>query len=176
MDIDREEKYTNDMTNSKVSKENLPSLKKILVLYDGTNKSNKVFNHATFFSKFFGAEIIILRILENIDTVKNITIESTLREKGKIDTKDIRRMVEKEIIEDIQEKIDKCKGVGGEGKISYRFRTNDNIVDEIIKDIKEESYDLIILTSSNIDSWTKSIISETRKIASKTDLPILIIQ
>ena len=146
------------------------------MLYDGINKSNKVFNHATFFSKFFGTEIIILRILETINTVKTVTVESTLHWKDTIDTKYTRPLFEKEIIEDIQEKIDKCKEVGSEGKISYRFRTNDNVVNEIIRDVKEESYDLIILTSSNIDSWTESIISETRKIASKTDLPILIIQ
>ncbi|MGI0044895.1 MAG: hypothetical protein ACRD47_14410 [Nitrososphaeraceae archaeon] len=40
---------------------------------------------------------------------------------------------------------------------------------------QETDYDLIIMTSTHLDSWLHSIFSETRKIISNIRTPVLII-
>jgi nucleotide-binding universal stress UspA family protein len=161
--------------DSEISKENVPSLNKILILDDGKNGTNKVFNYAISLSKYSGAELIILRILENVESMENISIESLSRDTGSIDPKEIKRKVEGDILDQLEQKIKKCKGAGCENKISYKFRTGD-VVDQIVNEVKEGNYDLILLKSMNIESWIKSLFSDTRKILGNTTSPILIVQ
>ena len=49
-------------------------------------------------------------------------------------------------------------------------------MDEIVKACEENNYDLIVMTTSHLDSWVKSLFSETRKILSNLNTPVLIIQ
>ena len=49
-----------------ISKENLPSFKRILVTDDGRYISNKGLNYAVSLSNSNGAELLLLRILEDI--------------------------------------------------------------------------------------------------------------
>jgi len=41
-----------------------------------------------------------------------------------------------------------------------------NLVSEIADEVKAQGYDMLVLTSSHIDSWIKSLFSDTRKIIS----------
>jgi len=50
------------------------------------------------------------------------------------------------------------------------------VVDEIVKACEETNYDLIVMTTSHLDSWVRSLFSETRKILSNINTPVLIIQ
>jgi hypothetical protein len=53
--------------NSSVSKESLPSFSKILIADDGKDESNRVLNYAVSLSRYSGAELLILRILEDME-------------------------------------------------------------------------------------------------------------
>ncbi|MFL6324162.1 MAG: universal stress protein [Nitrososphaeraceae archaeon] len=57
----------------------------------------------------------------------------------------------------------------------YKFRTGNNLVSEIADEIKTEGYDMVILTSSHIDSWIRSLFSNTRKIISNITIPVLVV-
>jgi nucleotide-binding universal stress UspA family protein len=48
-------------------------------------------------------------------------------------------------------------------------------VDEIVKEINESKYDLLIISSSHLSSWIKSLFSEARKIISNVDIPVLLL-
>lgn len=72
----------------------------------------------------------------------------------------------------MEAKIKQCTDAGSKGKISYRLRTGRR---EIVNVCQETEYDLIIMTTTHLDSWLHSIFSETRKIISNIRTPVLII-
>ncbi|MDX1373239.1 MAG: universal stress protein [Nitrososphaeraceae archaeon] len=169
-----EEDY-DDYQNFDISKNNLPRFSKIIALYDGKKGSNNVLNHAISISQLSGAEITIVRILENIDSMENITVESIERDDtGPIDNKDLKRKVEGDILDDMEQKIKECKQAGCENPISYKFRTG-NAVHEIVNEIKDGNYNLVILKSRHIDSWMKSLFSDARKIIGNINIPVMIV-
>lgn len=159
--------------NSSISRENIPSFSKILVADDGRNETDKMLNYAISLSNYSGAELLILRILENIENTGDVSVEGRSTDEN-MQNKDVNREIKGQIIEDIEERINKCKEAGCKNKISYKFRTGDAI-DEIVNEIKEGNYDLLILKSSNIASWIKSLVSNTRKIFGNIDIPIFLV-
>ncbi len=65
--------------------------------------------------------------------------------------------------------------VGCNNKVSYKFLAG-NPIDEIVKEINDNNYDLVVLTTTHIDSWFRSLFSDARKIISNINRPVLIIQ
>ena len=59
-----------------------------------------------------------------------------------------------------------------ENKISYKFRVGD-VIEEIVNEVKEGNYDLIVLRSSHIDSRMRSLFSDARKIMSNINTYVL---
>lgn len=159
--------------NLAISKEDIPSFRRILIADDGKDESNKVLNYAISLSQYSGAELLILRILEDMEKMEDVSVEGS--NEGGPDDNRMKRVVKGEVIDEMERKIEKCKRAGCENKISYKFRMGDAI-DEIVKEVKEQNYDLIILRSSHIDSWMRSLFSDARKIISNINIPVLIIQ
>jgi len=159
--------------NFAISKENLPSFNKILITDDGKDESNKVFNYAVSLSRNSGAELFILRILENIEKMEDVSVQGS--NEGNMGDKDMKREVKGGIIDEMEKKIKRCKEAGVKNNISYKFRVG-NAIEQIVKEAKEGNYDLIVLRSTHVNSWTKSLFSNTRKIISNINIPVLIIQ
>jgi len=134
----------------------LPSFRKILVTHDGKDKSNKAINYAIYLSKLSGAEITILQIINDVKKQDNVN------------------NIEGDLIDSMEEKIKKIKHAGCE-KVSYKFKTG-NTIDEIVDEINEMNYDLVVLTSSHLSSWMESLFSNTRKIISNIHTSVLIPQ
>ena len=57
-----------------ISKSNIPKYSKILVPDDGKEISDKAINHAISISNSSGAEIVILRIIENIEKMGDTSV------------------------------------------------------------------------------------------------------
>jgi nucleotide-binding universal stress UspA family protein len=167
----KESNVTNQ--NNSISKEDLPSLSKILITDDGKDESNKVLNYAVSLSKYSGAELLILRILEDIEKMEDVSVQGSTEDN--MGNKNMKREVKGEIIDEMEKKIKRCKEAGCENKISYKFRMGDAI-EEIVNEVREGDYDLIVLRSSHIDSWMKSLFSDARKIISNINIPVLILQ
>ena len=162
--------------NSSVSKENLPSFSKILIADDGKDESNRVLNYAVSLSRCSEAELLILRILENIEKMGNVSVQGS--NEDNMSNKDMKQKVKGGIIDEMEKKIKRCKEAGCENKISYKFRVGD-AKEEIINEVKEGNYDLIVLRSSRSshkDSWMRSFFSDARKIISNINIPVLIVQ
>jgi nucleotide-binding universal stress UspA family protein len=75
----------------------------------------------------------------------------------------------------MEDTIRKCREAGSKNKISYKFRAG-NLVSEIADEVKAQGYDMLVLTSSHIDSWIKSLFSDTRKIISNVTIPVLVLE
>ncbi len=162
--------------NSSIPKENLPSFSKILIADDGKDESNRLFNYAISLSKYSGAELLILRILENMKKMGNVSVQGS--NENNASNKDMKREIKGEIIDEMEKKINRCKEAGCENKISYKFRVG-GAKEEIINEVKEGNYDLIVLRSSRSshkDSWMRSFFSDARKIISNINIPVLIVQ
>ncbi|MDN5846744.1 MAG: universal stress protein [Candidatus Nitrosocosmicus sp.] len=170
----------------------LPSFRKILVTHDGKDKSNKAINYAIYLSKLSGAEITILQIINDAkqlrDTSGNISSKrppspSLSPSSPKIskssstaaNKQDYVENIQGDLIDSMEEKIKKIELAGCKNKVSYKFRTG-NTIDEIVSEINEMNYDLVILTSSHLNSWIESIFSNTRKIISNIHTSVLIPQ
>jgi nucleotide-binding universal stress UspA family protein len=162
--------------NSSIPTEKLPSFSKILIADDGKDESNRLLNYAVSLSKYSGAELLILRILEDMKKMGNVSVQGS-NEDNKGD-KDMKREIKGEIIDEMEKKINRCREAGCDNKISYKFRVG-HAKDEIINEVKEGNYDLIVLRSSRSshkDSWMRSFFSDARKIISNINIPVLIVQ
>ena len=162
--------------NSSIPKENLPSFSKILIADDGKDESNRLLNYAISLSKYSGAELLILRILENMKKMGNVSVQGS--NENIASNKDMKREIKGEIIDEMEKKINRCREAGCENKISYKFRVG-GAKEEIINEVKEGNYDLIVLRSSrnsHKDSWMRSFFSDARKIISNINIPVLIVQ
>ena len=157
-----------------ISKNSIPSFKKILVADDGKDESDRALTYAVSLSNSTGAELVILRILEDVDKLEHVTVEGS-HESSKIDNQNFHRNIKGDVIDTMEEKIKKCEAAGSKNKISYKFRAG-KADDEIVKEVKENNFDLLILTTSHIDSWIRSLFSDARKIISNINTPVLIIQ
>ena len=162
--------------NSSVSKENLPSVSKILIADDGKDESNRVLNYVVSLSRYSGAELLILRIIEDMEKMGKVSVQGS--NEDNMSNKDMKQKVKGGIIDEMEKKIKRCKEAGCENKISYKFRVGD-AKEEIINEVKEGNYDLIVLRSSRSshkDSWMRSFFSDARKIISNINIPVLIVQ
>jgi nucleotide-binding universal stress UspA family protein len=154
-----------------ISKSNIPSINRILVTHDGKDSSNKAVNYAISLSNLSGAEIVLLRVIEHADEIKHISVNVG----NSPDTHDsLNRDVQGPFVDIMEDTIRKCKEAGCKNKISYKFRTG-NLVSEIVDEIKAQGYDMMVLTSSHIDSWIRSLFSDSRKIISNVTIPVLVV-
>jgi nucleotide-binding universal stress UspA family protein len=167
----------------------IPQFNKILVTYDDSEKSDRAIKYAIYLSKISGAEITILQVLGNLDKLENSYINVSNKKKdddeskstfsdltGDPEIKDQNYSVhiEGEIVKSMEDKIKAIENTGFKNKVSFKIRSG-FVVGEITKETIESKYDLLIISSSHMDSWIKSLFSETRKIISNVNLPVLLL-
>ena len=172
----REDDYSKESSNNYfISKSNVPSYTKILVPHDGKEMSDKALSHAVYLSNLSGAEIVILRIIEDIDKLGDTSVNVSQNNKAIDNQKGFEHNIQGELVNAMEQKIKKCVEAGSKNKISFEIKAG-HVVDEIVKAGEEDNYDLIVMTTSHHDSWVRSLFSETRKIISNINTPVLIIQ
>jgi nucleotide-binding universal stress UspA family protein len=160
--------------NYSISRQNIPSYSKILVPDDGKETSDKALNHAISLSNLSGAEIVILRIIENIEKLGDTSVSISQDNEIHAD-KGFKHNIEGDLVNAMEEKIKKCEEAGAQNKISYEIKAG-HAADQVIKACRETRYDLVVMTTSHLDSWLRSLFSEARKIISKIDSPVLLAQ
>jgi len=185
----KENTLSNNSDNSiYISNSNIPSFKKVLVTYNDTEKSDKAIKYLIYLSNISGAEITILQVLGNLDKLENSHMDVSNRgtssnkitssSSSTIDSEKGQNYsvnVEGQIIESMEDRIKAIENTGFKNKITYKIRTG-WVVDEIVKEVNGSEYDLLIISSSHLSSWVKSLFSEARKIISNVDIPVLLLQ
>jgi nucleotide-binding universal stress UspA family protein len=167
--------YSKESSNNySISKSNVPSYTKILVPHDGKEMSDKALSHAVYLSNLSGAEIVILRIIEDVDKLGDTSVNVSQNNKAIDNQKGFEHNIQGELVNAMEQKIKKCVEAGSKNKISFEIKAG-HVVDEIVKAGEEDNYDLIVMTTSHLDSWVRSLFSETRKIISNINTPVLII-
>ena len=169
----KEETSPKSNDNYSISRSHIPSYSKILVPDDGKEMSDKALNHAISISNFSGAEIVILRIIENIEKLGDTSV--SVSQNKEIDTKSFKHNIEGDLVNAMEAKIKKCVEAGAKNKISYEIKAG-HAADQVVKACQETRYDLVVMTTSHLDSWLRSLFSEARKIISKIDTPVLLVQ
>lgn len=173
-DADQPQDHHTEYDNSStITKSAIPSYTKILVPHDGKETSDQALSHAIYLSNLSGAEIVILCIIENVERFEG-TIVDISQNRNKDNQNDFRHDVKGDLVNAMEAKIKQCTDAGSKNKISYGIRTG-NVVNEIVKACQETDYDMIIMTTTHLDSWLHSIFSETRKIISNIRTPVLLI-
>ena len=164
-----------EIEGHQISKDTIPSFKKILVTDDGKDISNIALNYAVALSNSTGAELYILRILKDVEKFGDVSLEGS-HESSKMDNNDFHRHIKGDVIDAMEEKIKKCQEAGCKNKVSYKFLTG-SVVDEIVNEINNNNnYDLVVMLTYHIDSWFSSLFSDVRKIMNHISKPVLIIQ
>ncbi|TLX88254.1 MAG: universal stress protein [Thaumarchaeota archaeon] len=156
---------------SSISKENVPSISKILITDDGKDESNTVFNYAVSLSKYSGAELQILRILDKVEKIEGASVEGVSVEGSNTN---IKQEVKGQVIDEMESKVKRCREAGCDNKISYKFKVG-NPLEEIVKETKAGNYDLLVLRSVHLDSGVRALFSSARKIIGNVDIPVLIV-
>src|SRR5919108_3100391 len=162
----------------RLNPEAIPKYSRILVPHDGSEISDKALAHAIYQSKISGAEIVILNVVEHIESKESSTVTATMKGKGRESDKTERRNLEitmeggvKQLIE---EKIRSCKEAGVTTQVSYKIQTG-RPVEEIVKLAEDTNIDLIVMASSRITSPVMVLGSITRKVMDGTKKPVLVI-
>ena len=150
--------------------------RKILVPDDGKEISNKALNYAIYVSNLSGAEIVILRVIGDVDKFGDTSVNVSQNDTTMKDNeKNLKRNVEGGLVNAMEEKIKKCLQAGSKNKISYQIKTG-STQEEILKECDKTRYDLVVMATSHLDSWMKSLFSETRKTISNINIPVLKVQ
>jgi len=157
-----------------ISKSNIPKYSKILVPDDGKEISDKAINHAISISNSSGAEIVILRIIENIEKMGDTSV-SVSKNKEPDTESGYKHNIEGELAIAMEEKIKRCADAGAKNKISYEIKIG-HAAEQLVKACEDTHYDLVVMTTSHLDSWLRSLFSEARKIISKINTPVLLVQ
>ena len=152
-----EKHESKEIESYQISKDNLSSFKKILVTDDGKDISNKALNYAVSLSNSTGAELFILRILHDFEKFGNVSLEGSYEKSERDNQQEFHRNIKGDVIDAMEEKIKKCQEAGCQNKISYKFLTG-NVVDEIVNEINNNSYDLVVMLTYHIDSWFSSLL------------------
>ena len=88
--------------DSSIPEENLPSFSKILIPDDGKDESNRVLNYAVSLSRYSGAELLILRILEDMKNMGNVSVQGS--NEDNISNKDMKREIKGGIIDEMEKR------------------------------------------------------------------------
>lgn len=164
-----------NLDEATISLSNIPKVSKILVCHDSEKKSDYALNYAIYFSNLTGAEIVILNVIENIENIEGTSVEISGLSKSESNNIDnYKQNIEGDLVNLMEEKIRECKAAGCKGNLLYKFRIG-KFIDEITKETAETKYDLGIIATAYVDSWLKSMFSDSMKIIRKINIPFLLV-
>lgn len=163
----------------RLSLDTIPKYSKLLIPHDGSEMSDRALAQAIYQSKMSGAEIVILNVVEHIESKESSTVTATVkgerRELDKSRGTDLEITVEGEVKRMIEDKMRLCREAGVTSQVSYKIQTG-KPVEEIAKLAEELSVDLIVMASSRIFSSVMVLGSITRKVMDGTKRPVLVVR
>jgi len=149
--------------------------KKILVPHAGTLEGDLALDHAINIGKSFSSEIILLHVIEEFPHVPVFTLHATQVSKIKKEfaeiTKEMKSVMEKEMTK----RVEMCQ----KNKIKSHLKILTGLpAEEILKIIKNQKIDLVVMAKRRKLKGIKSILSlgsVSRKIVENTSCPVLMV-
>ena len=149
--------------------------KTILVPHAGTPGGDEALRHAISIAKSSGAKIIELHIVENILSPATFALAESEREKLKKSIQDANEEIKKNMQDIMAKKLEDCKKDNIE---SESIVVSGDAAEEIIKVVKENNVDLIVMAKRRKLKGVKKLLSlgsVSRKIVENVRCPILLI-
>ena len=150
--------------------------KKILLPHAGTPAGDDALKHAVYSAKSSKAEILILHVVEDMPRVPmgfalDTSQMDSIKRKLKEATRDMKAVMQKEM----SKRVQFCK----KNKIKAELKvTSGNTADEILKIVRNQRIDLIVMAKRRKLKGIKRIMtlgSVSRKILEHVSCPVLII-
>ncbi len=147
----------------------------ILVPHAGTTAGDKALKHALFVAKSSSAKIILLHVVEQISHPPMFALSSSERKKLLKSIHSADEDIRKGMIFEMEKRAKICN----ENNIKTRITVTIGLAaDEILKIIKKEKVDLVIMAKRRKLKGLKSLLtlgSVSRKIVENTACPVLLV-
>lgn len=155
-------------------KDSIPSYRRILAPYDGSEMSDKALKHASYIAKMTDAEVVIMQVME-VDYIPPSALLGYIRPGDDLfEAKErLRASFETGAKQKLEEKAKELK-ITGISKVSYKIKSG-KPSDEIVHESEEGMYDLIVMASSRISSSIRVLGSNARRVIDSTRKPVLLI-
>lgn len=149
--------------------------KKILVPHAGTLAGDKALKHAIHIAKSSSSELILLHVIEDYPHVPVFFLHTSqitkIKKEMAMVTKDMKAVMEKEMTK----RVEMCK----KNKIKSHLKVVTGLpAEEILKTVKNQKIDLIVMAKRRKLKGIKSLLSlgsVSRKITESTSCPVLMI-
>ena len=147
----------------------------ILVPHAGTSAGDKALKHALFVAKSSSAKIILLHVVEQIPRPMMFALSSSEQKKLLKSIRNADQDIKKGMISEMKKRVKICNENNIEASITV---TIGSAADEILKIIKKQKVDLVVMAKRRKLKGLKSLLtlgSVSRKIVENTVCPVLLI-
>ena len=149
--------------------------KKILVPHAGTPEGDLALDHAIHIGKSSSSEIILLHIIEEFPHVPVFTLHATQVSKIKKEFAEITKEMKSAMEKEMTKRVEICQ----KNKIKSHLKILTGLpAEEILKIIKNQKIDLVVMAKRRKLKGIKSILSlgsVSRKIVENTSCPVLMV-
>ena len=158
----------------------IPEIKKILYTTDLSENARYAFAYAASLANRYDAGITIFHVLEDLSPTADSMVINVI---GKKKWQEMRGRNEKEVLDKIKSRLEKfCEDV--QSKLPSCPFITDNIlvkigypVDEILKEIEDNSYDMVVMGAHGHGVLSDAIIgSVSRRVVRRSKTPVLVIR
>ena len=148
--------------------------KRILVPHDGSDMSDRAFNHALYVAKMVNAEIVIFHVMETDSIPPSALLAFIKPDAGLTEAREkLRTTFEGAVGQMLEQKVEAAK-TSGINSVSYKISSG-KPVDAIVIESEAAGYDLIVMASSRIASSIRALGSTARRVLDSTRKPVLLI-
>ena len=149
--------------------------KTILVPHAGTAGGDIALDHAIFAAKSSSSDIVLLHVVEEIQYPPSFALSSSEREKLFKDIRTANEEIKKEMISEMEKRMQICK----ENGVAARIRVViGSASEEILQTIDKENVDLVVMAKRRKIKGLKGLLtlgSVSRKIVESTTCPVLLL-
>ena len=147
----------------------------ILVPHAGTTEGDKALKHALFAAKSSSAKIILLHVVEQIPRPPMFALSSSERKKLLKNIHNADEDIRKGMISEMEKRVKICDDNNIKASITVTIGL---AADEILKIIKKQKVDLVVMAKRRKLKGLKSLLtlgSVSRKIVENTACPVLLV-
>lgn len=147
--------------------------RRILVLHDGSETSDRALDHGLYIAKMASADIVIFHVIE-ADSVPPSTLLTFIKPDAGLEKarEEVRNIFEGAVGRMLEESA-KSKGIRHKCNL-YKISSG-SPADAIVIESEANQYDLIVMSSSRIASTIRALGGTARRVLDSTRKPVLLV-
>jgi nucleotide-binding universal stress UspA family protein len=158
----------------------IPEINKILYTTDLSKNARHAFSYAASIANRYDAGVTILHVLEDVSPTTDSLVINIIGEK---EWGELRTRNEKEVLDKLQSRLTKfCDEVQAELPACPFITDNiivkiGNPVDEILREIEDKSYDMVIMGAHGLSALANALMGSTsRRVVRRCKTPVLVVR